>query len=91
MVERFHEMGVEPGFVRATAILLLPPAGERDEDHIGAPLELADPSADLQPIEIGHSEVEQDNLRAEALNRGQSLETPVGGLDLMTELAQQER
>jgi hypothetical protein len=47
-------------------------AGDHDDGHVL--VELPDPAQDLDPVEPGHPDVEQDKVRPTPSNHGQGLE-----------------
>jgi hypothetical protein len=81
--DRLREVVVESRRESALAILHLAPAGHGDERDAGTPVAGAHSTRYFIPIEVGQSNVEQDDLRMEFPADLQRLGAVVGFLDLM--------
>ncbi len=64
VIHWLDEVTVKAGFLRAPAIVFLPPACQRDNDDVFAPRLLADVAADLVAVKPRQADVQQDNVRA---------------------------
>src|SRR6185503_7656189 len=66
-VHRLGDVEVEPGVTRTAPIVLLAPAGQRDEDRPRPALALAQTARGLEAVELGKAEIEQHHLGLESL------------------------
>ncbi len=64
---------------------VVPPRGQHDDRDLAG---LADPAADLHPVDPGQHEVEQDQFRAEGAHQGEAALAGVGGAHLVAAAAQ---
>src|SRR5262245_4205240 len=56
------QVRVEPGIQRAPFVLLLPPSGQRHDQHVPSERLLADATAGLVPIHPRHADVEENKV-----------------------------
>ena len=84
-LERLHEVVVGAGVEALDAVVELAAGGEDQDRHVGLG---AQPPADLDPVEAGQAEVEDDQVGDELLRGPQRLDPVDRGADLVALLAQ---
>src|SRR3954462_12734688 len=62
-VNRFDEMVVETCLFSPATVFLLAPTGESDNVHLIAPWLLPDAAAQIVAVELGHTDIEQYDVR----------------------------
>ena len=96
---KFHwldDVEVEPRFLRAASILVLPPAGQSHKDHVPAPRLLANTPGDIVPVQFGNDgasfvwmQADGDLIStkgAQARGKEQGRATPSGHADAAVEV-----
>src|SRR6185295_14920161 len=84
-VDRLDQVAVASGLLRSRAVDLLAPAGEGDDLHIPSPRLLSDEARRLVAVELGHSDVHQDRLRAESFRELYRLDAVVCRANLVAQ------
>src|SRR5262245_48777568 len=78
-VHGLDEVAVAPGLARPLPVVLLTPAGQRDDPDRFPPVLIADAARRVQPVQPRYADVHQDDLGAELLGLRQRLDPVVGG------------
>src|SRR5262249_38733834 len=81
-VYRFHDVLVEAGREGLRAIGGLPVAGEGDEQHARVLWVFSDPTGEREAVDLGEPDVDERDVRANALDEGQALGAGLGALAL---------
>ena len=90
-VERLGQVQVEAGLAGTALIVVLAPAGHRDQQHAGAPVEGAQPARQLVAVQARHADVQHHHLGPFALGHGERLEAVAGDADGVPRKAQPGR
>ena len=90
-IHGFDEMHVETGIRGFAPVLVLSPAGDRDQAHVAAPGRLPDATARFVAVHPGHAQVEEHRLRMKCLGKLESLFSVMRNTNLMPDELQERR